>query len=74
MGSFSVWHWLIVLLLVVLPTWFGGRIARKAGLSGVWGLGFVVPLTAIITLWVLAFREWPKARPPLSVEPSSTPS
>jgi hypothetical protein len=59
MGSFSIWHWLIVLLwlaVFIVPAW---RIASKAGFSGALSLLMVVPVVNIVLLWVFAFIKWP---------------
>ena len=62
MGSFSIWHWIIILLylaIIVVPCW---RIVRKAGYSGAWALLLLVPLVNVILLWVFAFIRWPSER------------
>lgn len=59
MGSFSIWHWIIVCVIVlvyVVPCW---RIVSKAGYSGAWALISFVPLANIIALWIFAFSRWP---------------
>lgn len=61
MGSFSIWHWLIILLILVLPAWLFSRVITKAGFSGWWALLGVVPLINLIALWVFAFTKWPSA-------------
>ena len=55
MGSLSVWHWFIILLVLstyVVPVW---RIITKAGFSGTWTLLTFVPVLNFIMLWVFAF-------------------
>ncbi len=61
MGMFSVWHWLIVLIVLTLnlPAYWA---IRKTGWSGWWFLTFYFPPAGIIFLWVLAYSRWP-ARP-----------
>jgi len=62
MGSFSIWHWLIVifwLLLVVYPI---AKILRKAGFSGWWAILSVIPIVNFIGLWILALVRWPERR------------
>ena len=62
MGSFSIWHWIILLFyiaIIVVPFW---RIASKAGYSGAWSLVAIIPLVNIIFLWVFAFANWPSAK------------
>ncbi|HEY0584859.1 MAG TPA: hypothetical protein VGD52_01895 [Pseudoduganella sp.] len=59
MGSFSIWHWMIVciwLFVLVFPMW---RIATKAGFSGAWSLLMLVPLVNVVMMWVFAFAKWP---------------
>ena len=59
MGSFSIWHWLIVIIyigVIVVPCW---RIISKAGYSGALSLLALIPLVNIILLWVFAFSTWP---------------
>jgi hypothetical protein len=62
MGSFSTWHWLIILIyvaIIVVPCW---RIVSKAGYPGALSLLALVPLVNIILLWVFAFVRWPIER------------
>jgi hypothetical protein len=49
----------ILLALVVIPYW---KIWERTGHSGAWGLLMLVPLANVISLWVLAFKEWPVLR------------
>lgn len=64
MGSFSIYHWLILVLmasvfplLYIVPAW---KIVSKAGYSGAWSLLIIVPLVNLIMLWVFAFSDWPR--------------
>ena len=50
---------LIILALVVVPYW---KIWSRTGHSGAWGLLMLIPLANIISLWVLAFKDWPALR------------
>jgi hypothetical protein len=50
---------LILIALVVIPYW---KIWQRTGHSGAWGLLMVVPFANIVSLWVLAFKEWPALR------------
>jgi hypothetical protein len=62
MGSFSIWHWIIVvfwLVAVLVPGW---RIASKAGYHGAWSLLLLVPIVNLIVIWVFAFARWPTAQ------------
>jgi len=49
------------LLLYVLPFWF---IYKKAGFTPWLCALCLVPFGAVISLFVLAFTEWPSRRPP----------
>ena len=44
---------------MVIPYW---KIWQRTGHSGAWGLLMLVPLANLISLWVLAFKEWPALR------------
>jgi hypothetical protein len=64
MGSFSIWHWFIFLILpslllvfLIVPAW---RIVSRAGFSGVWSLLLFVPFVNFVMLWVFAFVRWPR--------------
>lgn len=62
MGSMSIWHWLIILLVFstyIVPVW---RIVSKAGYSGVWSFLSFIPVLNLIMLWVFAFSRWPNER------------
>jgi hypothetical protein len=59
MGSFSIWHWLIVIIWLaafLVPAW---RIVSKAGFSGALSLLLLIPLVNIIFIWIFAFVKWP---------------
>ena len=62
MGSFSIWHWLIILIwlaVFIVPAW---RIVAKAGFPGALALLAIIPLVNIVMLWVFAFVKWPHER------------
>jgi hypothetical protein len=59
MGSLSIWHWLILIIICLVyfvPIW---RIVSKAGFPGALSLLSVIPIVNIILLWVFAFTKWP---------------
>jgi hypothetical protein len=58
MGSFSIWHWILILILL-LPLWFFSRAVARAGFSPWWALLGIVPVVNIIMLWVFAYAKWP---------------
>ena len=58
MGTFSIWHWIFVLL------WFGinipvVKVLQKSGRSGWWALVWLVPGVNLVGFWVFAFTRWP---------------
>lgn len=59
MGSLSIWHWLVVIMILTI---FGipmARIIRRTGHSRWWVIAFFLPVANIIALWTLAFVRWP---------------
>ena len=59
MSDLSIWHWIVILLVVVLlgvPYW---RILHRTGHSTWWVIAFLIPGIGLIALWVLAFVKWP---------------
>lgn len=59
MGSFSLFHWVIVIIIftiILIPT---GRILRRAGFSAWWSILAVVPFLNLVGLWILAYVRWP---------------
>ena len=52
----AILGFLIVAAILVIPFW---RILPRAGLPAPVALGAVIPLGAVILLWVLAFKRWP---------------
>ncbi|MBX9348766.1 hypothetical protein K5M36_16890 [Chromobacterium vaccinii] len=62
MSSFSIWHWLMFLVMLVIfqvPAWM---IVRKAGFPGVLSIVMWVPVLNLLALWVFAMVPWPIAR------------
>ena len=62
MGSLSIFHWIILILIVFIYLFPVIKILQKAGYSGWWVLVGFVPLLNIIMLWVFAFASWPNLR------------
>ncbi len=57
--GFSIWHWIILVLWIVVfgvPFW---RIVGRTGNSPALSLLLLVPLVNIVFLWWLAFGKWP---------------
>lgn len=50
---------LVILALAVIPYW---KIWSRTGHSGAWALLMLVPVVNLISLWVLAFKDWPALR------------
>jgi hypothetical protein len=63
MGTFSIWHWIIVVLVAgivfVFPAIVGYRIAQRAGFQPWWGALLGFPLFGLVVMWMLALRDWP---------------
>jgi hypothetical protein len=59
MGTFSIWHWLIILLILAVPAWLFSRIVAKAGFPSWWAVIGLIPIVNLIALWVFAFAKWP---------------
>ena len=57
-GSFSVWHWIIVFLLIFPNLMFIPAI-RKSGFSPWWVLPSIIPVVGLVLLWVWAYSRWP---------------
>ncbi|KQS82958.1 hypothetical protein [Rhizobium sp. Leaf384] len=59
MGSFSLWHLLIVLIFAVgfvAPFWI---IFKRTGLPAILSILTVLPLISIVFLWIIALKRWP---------------
>ena len=59
MDNFSLWHFLIILIVaivLVVPFW---KIFPRAGWPAPMALLMMVPVLNWILLWVLAFKRWP---------------
>lgn len=56
-------------LLIVPPFW---KIFSKAGFSGWLSLLMLVPLANLITLWLVAFMDWPALRDAAQPETGGT--
>lgn len=62
MTNYGVFHWLIFVAMVAIVLYPLGRILKRIGLSPFWSLLVFVPFVNLISLWVLAFSEWPAER------------
>lgn len=58
MGSFSIWHWLIVIIIFLTHLIFIPAV-KKAGFSGWWVALSLIPGVDLVLLWVFAYAKWP---------------
>jgi hypothetical protein len=58
MGEFSIFHWLIVFVLLVnlIPI---AKILNRTGHNPGWCVLILFPFLNMILLWVFAFKRWP---------------
>lgn len=59
MGHWSIFHWLVVLIYLVVIGLPVSIILRRAGYSRAWAILAIFPLINVIGLWVFAFSKWP---------------
>jgi hypothetical protein len=59
MGTFSIWHWIIVLaaLSTVIPV---AKALKRTGLSPWWAILSVIPVAGWVGIWAFAYARWPK--------------
>ena len=67
MGGFSLWHWLILIVWLIVLGYPVARILRRTGHSTWWVIAFLIPLNNLVSLWVLAFARWPRVPERLDV-------
>ena len=58
MGSLSIWHWAVTVLLITVPIPIG-RLLTGQGRSWAWSLLYFVPLLNLVFLWIWAFSTPP---------------
>ena len=59
MGSFSIWHWMVALIFIVVfvvPLW---KIVGKTGHPAILSQLLFVPLLNLAVVWFLALSKWP---------------
>lgn len=59
MGSLSIWHWVITLIILTIPIPIG-RLLVRSGRNWAWSLLYFVPILNVIFLWVWAFSDPPQ--------------
>jgi hypothetical protein len=62
MGDYGIAHWLLFTVVVVAIVYPIGRILHRLGFSPFWSVLAFIPLVNLLSLWVLAFSDWPSAR------------
>ena len=62
MASLSMYHWVVVMLVFVLPSWLFSHVIAKAGYPRWWALLGLLPVINVIALWLFAFSAWPRER------------
>ena len=59
MGSFSIWHWLILLIIALMVFVPFGKILSRTGHSPLWAILLIIPIVNWVVIWVFAFKKWP---------------
>lgn len=59
MGSFNIFHWLVLFIIWFAFLWPMARILTRTGHSGLWVLLAFLPLINCVALWVFAYKKWP---------------
>lgn len=59
MGMVSVWHWVIVAVILVVLGYPVARILGRLGFSRWWVLLALLPYANLVGLWIIAFVKWP---------------
>ncbi len=57
--GFSVTHWLLFAIMVMVVLYPVGRTLSRIGFSPFWSVLALIPFINLIALWVLAFADWP---------------
>jgi hypothetical protein len=62
MGGYSLTHWIWFVGVIIVVLYPIGRILGRLGFSPFLALLALVPLVNFISLWILAFVDWPQDR------------
>ena len=62
MGTFSIWHWVVVGVALLVLGYPIARILQRLGFSRWWTLVALIPYANVVGLWALAFVKWPLER------------
>jgi uncharacterized membrane protein YhaH (DUF805 family) len=57
--NFSIWHWVIFAIFLIVYLVPIVKILSRAGYSGWWCLLALIPIVNVIGLWVFANARWP---------------
>ena len=60
MGGLSLWHLILLALILSIVLVPISKILRRVGFSGWLAILYVIPGVNLIMLWVFAFIRWPK--------------
>ena len=60
--QYGIAHWLFFIVVVLLIIYPVGRILRRLGFSPFWSVLVFIPLLNLLSLWILAFADWPTTR------------
>ncbi len=63
MGSFTIWHWMVVLIIVFMQILPVAKILSRIGWSRWLAILSVIPVVGWVFLWVVAYARWPKVDP-----------
>ena len=58
MGGFSLFHWIILLVVVLLWVVPIAKLYRRVGYNRWWALLAVLPPLGLLLVWFLAFAPW----------------
>lgn len=62
MGTFSIWHWIVVGVVLFVLGYPAARVLKRLGFSRWWVVVALIPYVNVVGLWVLAFVKWPISR------------
>ena len=59
MTGYGFGHWVFFVIMVGVVLYPAGRVLNRLGLSPFWSVLIFIPLVNVISLWILAFIDWP---------------
>jgi hypothetical protein len=60
MGGMSPIHWLILLIMFLVPLPAIIRILHRSGHSGWWSILYYLPVVSWVGLYLFAYARWPR--------------